>query len=368
MRKFAKSLLAIFVISIIFINVLPANAQSNPKVMVLKSSGIVQTNSAIVERQDISNVVITEIKGEEASASLQIYDKKITGSITANGTAYQVKGNEVENKEDLNIRYFTGKVTNKNDYFFEGYLINDENIIINIYTLSSKGERENPFTIKLDGSKPKIQKKKISDPLLQPAKSKDLSSSLVDSNFDYLGGVFSWGIGIEAQGYRYQANSTPYIARLYTDTDAPRNDSSQPNAITRINILKARINKRASTGSTFQPVNPSSDNVTSFTVRFTVGGVNLTIPVRTSTTQITPDGFGNPHETIHTWTLKSASVYEYGNNNEGILNEHVYWIGNAQKNAYGYYESWIDGRLWYEVVGNYREYFDYGTTLSIWYN
>jgi len=187
-----------------------------------------------------------------------------------------------------------------------------------------------------------------------------------DSNFATFAASYGWGISMEVQGY-YGLTSTPYIARLWTDPDAPEYESEQP-YITRTNILQAKITKSASSGSTFQPVNPSADGSTSFTVRFTVSGVTITIPVTTSSTQINPDGFGNPHEVTYTWTLRHAYVYEEGSDSEGILAEHVYWLGSAVPNQYGYYESNVSGRLWYEVVGAWREYFDYSTSLGIWYN
>ncbi|MCL6448523.1 MAG: hypothetical protein K6U04_10295 [Armatimonadetes bacterium] len=143
---------------------------------------------------------------------------------------------------------------------------------------------------------------------------------------------------------------------------------SQGNTIIRINVYEAYMQKSASSGSTFQPVNPSADGSTSFTVAFTVSGQKISIPVRTSTTEINPDGFGNPHEVTYTWMLKDAYAYEKGNDDEGILSEHVYHLGNAEKNEYGYYESSVYGRLWYDVVGNYREYFDYDASMNIWYN
>lgn len=356
MRKI--SLLIVAVVLLITSSTTSALAKSNS--ISITPSGIVQSYSVAADRQDKSKISITETKGKVAKASLKITDNIISGTITANSTNYNLEGQKAEQAEFKQPR-FEGKVLNHENLHFEAFLLDNNNAVVNIFGLSEEGDRIDPFTVRLDGSKPKVTKKEIQDPI------SDVSTLADSSNFDYFGGVYAWGIDMEAQGYRYQTGSTPYIVRVWTDPNAPKTDSQQ-SSITRINVYKAYIKKSASSGSSFQPVNPSADGSTSFTVRFTVAGKTISIPVSTSSTQITPDGFGNPHEVTYTWALKDAYAYQEGNDSEGILAEHVYWLGNASKNQYGYYESSVNGRLWYDVVGNYREYFDYGTSMNIWYN
>ncbi|MHB1407126.1 MAG: hypothetical protein ACYCV0_16250 [Desulfitobacteriaceae bacterium] len=341
-----------------------------PSGQALDLSGIVQSTTTTVERQDTEKILVKEKRGEEVTAKLIINDSSLAGAINANGIEYQLQGTLGVSTEASYVKY-EGAITNKPDLKFEAFNLGKNKLIVNIYGLAPNGDRINPFTVRLDGSKPVTSQKVIVRPISSATSTDTKSvSTLADSSgYDYFGGIYGWGFSMEAQGYRYQPSSTPYVVRLWTDADAPRNDAVQPySTITRVNILQAQITKRASTGSTFQPVNPNADGKTSFTVPFTVKGYKIPIPVSTSTTSIDPDGFGNPSNVVYTWNFKDAYTYGSGNDSEGILAEHVYWLGNVQKNPYGYYESWVDGRIWYEVVGNYREYFNYGSTLSVWYN
>lgn len=365
MRKLISLITVLILFSAFAIPVLGASSDQP-----LDLIGIVQSTTTTFERQDDEKVIVKEKKGEEVTAKLLIDGSSLSGVIHTKGIDYQLQGIQGNSNEATYGKY-EGSITNQQELLkFEAFNIEKNKIIINIFGIAPNGERINPFTVKLDGSKPKISEKVMVKPV--PAVStKDLNSVslLADSGFDYFGGVSGWGISMEAQGYRYQTGSTPYIARIWTNADAPKNDAVQPiSVITRVNILKADVAKNASNGSSFQPVNPNSDGKTSFTVPFTVNGYKIPIPVTTSSTSITPDGFGNPADVLYQWNLKDAYTYRSGNDSEGILAEHVYWLGNAQKNSYGYYESSVSGRIWYEVVGNYREYFNYGSTLSVWYN
>jgi hypothetical protein len=345
----AISILIVFGISV------GAYAMSSMTYNTISLTGVVQTGSSYEERISDTEVKIIENYGKEAKADFRINDTKIIGNVKIqednSNKVYKFTGEKTESKE-FQYLLFEGTIDNEEDKFFEAFFIEDNKVILNIFELNEKGDRIHPFTIRLDNNSSLTSTTRIE-------KYPEEISTMSDSGFVSFGSVLSYGIKIQTIGYQNNGNSTPHITRLWTRDIS--NSSSQP-YITRINIMQARMIKSAATGSTYQPVNPNSSSQTNFNVPFIIDGNLLFIPVKVSSTSLSPSGFGNPHTVTYSWTLKNANTYYETNNSEGILSEHLL-IANSQSPV-GHN---VNGRIWYEIVGAWREYFDFGTTSYMVY-
>lgn len=334
-------------------------------------TGIVQSGTSEEERISDTEVKITEVYGKNARADIVLGEKEVTGTVVIEEeekkeSIYVLSGSKSKSKEFTSTLY-EGKITNDKSKYFELFLVDRNKMILNIFEYDEKENRVNPFTILLDDSSKPISNEKI---VALSANSNECLSEedgykIKGPGFVSFGTRDVAGLKMQTIGYQNNGNNTPHITRLWTKDIS--SFSSQPLAsILKIIVTQARVRKDGVTGSCFNPVNPLTSSQTTFNVQFLVKGVLITIPVRVSSISINPSGYGNPHTVTYYWSqlfARKASTYYVGKDSEGILVEHNFTVNNPSPTAW----HKATGTIWYEVVGNYREYFNFTAICEMLY-
>ncbi len=319
-------------------------------------NGVVQEGTSSEERISDTEVRVTEIMGKNARSEIEFSNNNVTGKVIIevdkNTIVYKFSGKKSELKE-FDYPFFEGKIINDNGKFFELYVINKDKIILNIFEFNEEGDRDNPFTVLLDNtSSPYINTRIEYSPM-----GKDCSiKSLGYVQFGYRNNL---GVRMQTIGFQNNGSQTDHITRLWTK-DITSLSSQPPGTITKIIITKATIKKESipNPGTDFKPEKPNSNTTQSLSFSIPYGDWAIPISLVFSSCTVSSEFLTNPHTVTYKWNRiinKAASAYYYTTGSQGILAYHTFRVRTGGPTA----SHTVTGRIWYEVIGNWREYFNF---------
>lgn len=337
-----------------------------------------------VERpiSELSNLVQeTTIKGIKVESDLKINNDQLSGTLYVKDddgkTVEKYNLSSTESFEEKESRGFNG-IVNNGEQFFELFLKDDGNSLINIFQLDENNERVLPFTIHLDGQVNLERSQTISSKPLDTdnVPKENLHFNLLNNNYENMDNtpvsVNKYGIKLDTYTQKGQSNgSNAYWAQvLRTDVDNAKWLADMPySQITRTNLYEAQIqdavNGSGSNIGGFKAIDPERAGKTqiSFTIR--VSSARIPITITTASTNINDVGpFANPMRVYYRWSSKHAVDFE--TNGLSAMKE-LNMTSNTPRNSSGQVPIIQNSWLKYEFVGNVREYLTIRADVTNYY-
>ncbi|HHX77598.1 MAG TPA: hypothetical protein GX697_04550, partial [Firmicutes bacterium] len=308
---------------------------------------------------DENRVEVNTAIGREAVGKLKIKENNLLGEIIIEPDTKDQRKYIIESAqpfEEKGLKGFRGKIKNS-DLSFEAFLVNEEKVVFNIFSLQKINEEEirmDPVTVVLDGGT--VVKTKEVQPLNTQVEMREAVGEAGDIGIDSSAGFvyfryserrgFNWGVS----GWQNQSISTPWNVHYWTRPDDAIADADQTAAqIVRVNIYRLETKQAGQYGSCHYATEPAQSGVTSFSVPFyipKIGWVQVGITVRTSTVIGTGD---NPCTVKLYWLNKKASDYAGKSGSRGTGAKFNYEFGVADK-SHGKLLVTVTHKVIYEII------------------